>query len=102
MGLIDGDVLIAWIKGSQQMTSKVKAIIAKIKTMPTVDAVSVEWISCDERLPSENGYYLCCNKKYLPYVGHFIDGHWIDFDCTIMHADAWMPLPEPWKGADDE
>lgn len=39
--LIDGDALIAWIKGSRQMTSKMKSIICYIKTMPTVDAVSV-------------------------------------------------------------
>ena len=37
--LIDADALIAWIKGSQQMTSKMKCVIAKIETMP--DAVSV-------------------------------------------------------------
>ena len=46
MRLIDGDALIAWIKVSQQMTSKVKAIIARIKTMPTADAVSV--VRCKE------------------------------------------------------
>lgn len=42
--LIDADALIAWIKGSQQMTSKMKCVIAKIETMS--DAVSVvhgEW-----------------------------------------------------------
>lgn len=39
--LIDGDALIAWIKGGQQMTSKMKSIICYIKTMPTIDAVSV-------------------------------------------------------------
>ena len=39
--LIDGDALIAWIKGSQQMTSKMKSIICYIKTMPTIDAVEV-------------------------------------------------------------
>lgn len=37
--LIDADALIAWIKGSQQMTSKMKAIICYIKTMPTTDLV---------------------------------------------------------------
>lgn len=39
--LIDGDALIAWIKGGQQMTSKMKSIICYIKTMPTIDAVEV-------------------------------------------------------------
>ena len=41
---IDADALIAWIKGSQQMTSKMKCVIAKIETMP--DAVSV--VRCKE------------------------------------------------------
>lgn len=37
MRLIDGDALIAWIKESQQMTSKMKAVIAKINIMPSAD-----------------------------------------------------------------
>lgn len=44
--LIDGDALITWIKGSQQMTSKMKSIICYIKTMPTIDAVEV--VRCKE------------------------------------------------------
>ena len=44
--LIDADALIAWIKGSQQMTSKMKSLICYIKTMPTIDAVSV--VRCKE------------------------------------------------------
>ena len=43
---IDGDALIAWIKGSQQMTSKMKNIICYIKTMPTVNAV--EAVRCKD------------------------------------------------------
>ena len=60
------------------------------------------WIPCSERLPSESGYYLCCNNGYLPYVGHFINGRWSDFDCTIVHADAWMPLPKPYGEREGE
>lgn len=42
---IDADALIAWIKGSQQMTSKMKCVIAKIETMPNaVSVVHGEWI----------------------------------------------------------
>ena len=41
--LIDADALIAWIKGSQQMTSKMKAVIAKIETMPS-EHRQREWI----------------------------------------------------------
>ena len=42
---IDGDALIAWIKGGQQMTSKMKSVICYIKTMPTIEArPKGEWI----------------------------------------------------------
>lgn len=45
-----GYALIAWIKGSQQMTSKMKCVIAKIETMPeAVSVVHGEWIEHKER-----------------------------------------------------
>ena len=50
MRLIDADKLIAWIKESQQMTSKVRAIICKIESMPdAVEVVRGEWIVHKER-----------------------------------------------------
>ena len=72
-----------------------------VDDIPTIDALS-EWVPCSERLPSEDGYYLCCNKRYLPYVGHFLNGQWNDFDGTIVHADAWMPLPKPYGEREGE
>ena len=72
-----------------------------LDSAPTIDALS-EWVPCSERLPSEDGYYLCCNKRYLPYVGHFLNGQWNDFDGTIVHADAWMPLPKPYGEREGE
>ena len=96
-----------WIKKSDAMDavmwgngldgSVVDDICEKIEALPSADRPQGEWIPCSERLPSESGYYLCCNNGYLPYVGHFINGRWSDFDCTIVHADAWMPLPKPYK-----
>ena len=62
--LIDGDALIAWIKGSQQMTSKMKNIICYIKSMPTIDAVEV--VRCKECEHMYDGLkndgYLICHK----------------------------------------
>lgn len=59
---IDADALIAWIKGSQQMTSKMKCVIAKIETMP--DAVSVvrckeckHWWECKPRDGGDCDHY---------------------------------------------
>ena len=73
----------------------------RIEAIPSADRPQ-EWIPCSERFPSESGYYLCCNNGYLPYVGHFINGRWSDFDCTIVHADAWMPLPKPYGEREGE
>ena len=59
MRSIDADALIAWIKGSQQMTSKMKCVIAKIETMP--DAVSV--VRCKEcKWAKANGTYQWCGR----------------------------------------
>lgn len=63
MRLIDADALIAWIKGSQQMTSKMKCVIAKIETMP--DAVSVvhgEWKPFDLTWGRSIWYCTACEE----------------------------------------
>ena len=51
MRLIDADALIAWIKGSQQMTSKMRSLICYIKTMPSCDRPSGEWETVGEKTP---------------------------------------------------
>lgn len=63
-----------------------------------------KWISVDNRLPEEDGYYLCCIKSALfpdrVYIdilecdkGSFEEGH--IYTDTVTH---WMPLPELPKG----
>ena len=63
-----------------------------------------KWISVDNRLPEEDGYYLCCIKSSL-----FPDRVYIDIlECTKssfeeghIYTDTvthWTPLPEPPKG----
>lgn len=51
MRLIDGDALIAWIKESQHMTSKMRNIICKVETMPSADRPQGEWVE------QEDDYY---------------------------------------------
>ena len=123
--LIDGDDLIAWIKGSQQMTSKMKSIICYIKTMPTTDAVS-EWIPCSERLPEDirpvlvtwkntdpASYYQYIVGKHFIGTAHYHRGKWYWYSSVTedllaeygkcdseefdeaIEAVAWMPLPKP-------
>ena len=101
-----------------------------IEEMLAVEPKHGEWIPCSERLPSEEerrewidnnldgiGYlYPCLVTRYSsinpdrtknnPYVAkHYYDGE--DFvnggeEVCSEYILAWMPLPEPWEGADDE
>jgi len=70
-----------------------------------------EWIPCSERLPSNDDWVIV---SVLDEVGdtpyRYSDFGWY-FErakCWIIDSEqrtdvvAWMPLPEPWKGADDE
>lgn len=65
-----------------------------------------EWTPCSERLPSEEeqdeelGVLVTLGNGYsgLQYDWYH-DGYWYDWNGFVV---AWMPLPEPWKGADDE
>ena len=64
-----------------------------------------EWIPCSERLPKKYEQVLCCNKDgrvfstALTYV-HPAYKYW--YFGKHRSVIAWMPLPKPWKGADDE
>ncbi len=63
-----------------------------------------EWIPCSERLPKENTEVLMSLEWGID-IGECRNGDW--HSEWINHYDdgnvlAWMPLPEAWKGADDE
>ena len=103
MRLIDGDALIAWIKESQHMTSKMRNIICKVETMPSADRPQ-EWTPCSERTPSnfsEDETVLATTDvdgdRVIPMFAFDVKSFYLK-----GYISAWMPLPEPWKGADDE
>lgn len=88
MRAIDADALIAWIKGSQQMTSKMKCVIAKIETMPDA-VVHGEWKPFDLKWGRSIWYCTACEEgvevpcdiwthkpiyNYCPNCGAKMDG----------------------------
>ena len=66
------------------------------------------WIPCSEKLPElykdvlvwyVDDYNIAClvqidNIKYWHFETSEMDSH-------IENVDAWLPLPEPWKGGDE-
>ena len=75
--------------------------------MVAIEALSAEpkWIPCSEKLPSEDkcGWYLVTVKGHELFVdiAPFNDELWKRLD-SHQKALAWMPLPKPYKGGDDE
>ena len=62
------------------------------------------WIPVEERLPEEDGFYLCTMDGKIvgeeePFTGlsEFENGLWIDDDIDYRCIIAWRPLPEPYQ-----
>ena len=64
------------------------------------------WIPCSERQPEKAGHYLCSFKKAKYIDNIYVDlAYWTGsrwYGYLANEINAWMPLPKPWKGADDE
>ena len=82
-------------------------LIDRIKAIPSADRPT--WIPCSERLPDEavevlvvayNGTMQVCSVTSYKgtLVWEDVYGYWHGIEAF----DAWMPLPQPWKGADDD
>ena len=57
----------------------------------------MKWISVENELPREDGFYLCWENPYI-YIGHYDDyGFSVKSDDTGGFEDVthWMPLPDP-------
>lgn len=90
--------ICAWQVGTQQYPD---SVVAEINALPSADAVQ-GWISCSERLPSEDGSYLVTSSFGKVYTAHFYSEHgrWQYNRRGLI--EAWMPLPIPYKGGDTE
>lgn len=87
----------------------VNMAISAICSVPSADKPQ-EWIPCSKRLPEYRKTVLISTfggvkTGFLDSTEAYGD-FWeiIEDDATVaLHSVyAWMPLPKPWKGADDE
>ena len=81
-----------------------------VEEQPTADVP--QWIPCSERLPEKPkpndefegkplDIYLVCKKGNIPFRAFWNGKNFTD-GWTSLNVDAWMPLPSPWKGEEDE
>lgn len=65
-----------------------------------------EWTPVSERLPNENGSYLVqycsfdktARIKFMTVDHYNVEGSWLHEEKN-KKVEAWMPLPEPYKGS---
>ncbi len=121
MRLIDADALKAKVPNtnvdifedcrncSTLMDWQVKELIDKMPTIDSVDVKHGEWIPCSERLPNGQTEVIvsCCDDagdykyNYTSFGWMTRDGeYWIVDNEINYYVNAWMPLPEPWRGAE--
>lgn len=102
---IDGTTLKTDWGYFEQGLNEIKWYCTELESnvMPSADRPQ-GWIPCSERLPKENTEVLMSLEWGID-IGEYRNGdwhsEWINYydDGDVL---AWMPLPEPWKGADDE
>ena len=86
-------------------------IIGTLEEVPKADRPQ-EWIPCSERLPKSYVEVLVCDDFGWINLGAYRPCD-VSEDCSgwSLHSHtkigteeviAWMPLPKPWKGTDDE
>ena len=70
-------------------------------TRPSADAVQ-GWTPCSERLPEEYDEYLCQYDDGDMIVGWLENEEWCKKSVAKENIVAWMELPEPYRGDEDE
>ena len=81
-----------------------------IDLQPAADVEPPQWIPVEDGLPEEEGQYLVsCDSDFAIEVARFYidsedeEDRW--FGCDWNDPEdivAWMPLPEPYKGGEEE
>lgn len=101
--LENNDKLAEDLQNCLDMYKKKKAEVEALK--------QTQWIPCEERLPQTNVSLIYCTEtgcvgegRYEGYNG--IHRIWKMYAVCGTHWDdevlAWMPLPEPWKGEQND
>lgn len=92
--------------GEKKRVDEITNCIAEVVNAPTIEPKQGEWIPCSERLPARQGYYICTCKDSPRVLKtttiKWSNGWQLSGTRAYWKVIAWMPLPAPWEGADDE
>ena len=92
-----------WEKWHEYAPSTI-AVTDALKEMPSAQ----QWIPCSEKLPEEGQEVLFSTKTGTVQIGKYSDrgclNSWFSY-CDKCRAwnnvvNAWMPLPEPYRGGE--
>lgn len=105
-----GETLVDESKGhitAEQAIVKIREYMRRLK-MEKSERTTGKWIPCAEHLPKEGDLVLLWdadrfpNKEYVlcEFRENYGFYNWNEgtFIAEYDGANAWMPLPEPWKG----
>ena len=105
---IDADALkekIDSMWNGRPLSSLGARILVTIDEAPTIEPKQ-GWIPCSDRLPKDEGIFLVTMETYVfneyshPVGTSFYSPSFGWVNASPNKVLAWMPLPEPWKGAD--
>ena len=96
----------------EKLREIVKEAVERFKEEYEITDRPQEWIPCSERLPKSYVEVLVCDDFGWINLGAYRPCD-VSEDCSgwSLHSHtkigteeviAWMPLPKPWKGTDDE
>lgn len=76
--------------------------VSRLSVLPSAQ----QWTPCSERLPRQGEEVICqCRANMIMVLKLDADGDWYQ-DASHFYMGgfviAWMPLPEPYKGEDNE
>ena len=94
--------------GTVEELKEAKKLLEKLEELKFEnEQPKTDWIPCEERLPSEKGFYLVtvkrgCNLEVLCIW--YQKEYWLYYQEETGKIIAWQPLPQPYKkeGAENE
>lgn len=91
---------------SQERINQTEVILHHLEFMPSAQA-EPQWISCSERLPDVAQRVLLSGHGQVmvgmlhSFGKYSLEPTGISYVYPKDDIEAWMPLPEPWKGEHD-